>query len=380
VLAAGLAAAVAGCAGSRGAEDVRASRGAVGGAGELDALAATYAQDMADLSQAGAAAEEGGAPAASRSGVFVERAPGGAGADESAGTGGPDGVGAVEPASADAGAPAGEPGERGPAIATENGPDVETLARDLGRALRARGVNSATPYEDLSRVAMLEAIAPGVLEGLGETAEEDAADLVAALAPSERDALRAARRTALALAASGAADPSVAADALRAAAESLEESQVIRIAGTALCRRVDGFARYEAFSENTFLAGRTNAMIVYAEIDRFRQQPLEGAAGSGAAPGVPPGARFSTRLTQSLNLYFSDGGLLVWRRPPQTVVDYAASRLRDFYIIDTIELPATLAAGSYSLKVVVKDEATGEQAEAIIPISLVAEAGLARGG
>lgn len=363
-------AALTGCAGGTG-RDTQAS----GDPSVADALAATYAQDLEALAaEQGQATQPAGQTPASRSGVFVERS--GRGIQNPEAAPASDGPAPVASTDGDAGADT-QNAEGDPAPAADAGQDVQSLARDLGRALRARAITGATPYEDLSRVAMLEAIAPGVLEGLGETAEQDAPDLARVLAPSEREALRAARRTALSLASSGAADPSVAAEALRAAAESLEQSQVIRIASTALCRRVDGFARYEAFEGHTFLAGRTNPMIVYVEVDRFRQMPLEGQP---TTAGVPAGARFSTRLTQSLNLYFSEGGLLVWRRAPQTVTDYAASRIRDFYIIDTIELPATLSAGSYSLKVVVKDEATGQQAEAIIPVTLVADPTLAQGG
>ncbi|MCA9289053.1 MAG: hypothetical protein KDA05_10740, partial [Phycisphaerales bacterium] len=236
-----------------------------------------------------------------------------------------------------------------------------------------------------SRVAMLEGVAPGVLEGLGEDEASDSARLVALLAPSERAALRAARATARRLAAAEAADPSIAAEALRAAAESLDQNQAVRIRRAELCTRVDGFARYETFASNTFLAGRASPMIVYVEVDRFRQTPVGGGSPSPNPPAspsptrAPDQARFVVNLTQSLNLYFAEGGLLVWRRPPQVVTDYSRDRVRDFYVIDTIELPSTLSAGSYSLKVMVRDEATGQQAESIIPITLVADPTLAHG-
>lgn len=353
----------------------------------VDSLAASYAQDMNDLASARPTATRAGSPVPGNTGIFIEPV-----APEPAPT---TPIASADPAPAETDAATPAP----PAAASQ--PDVAAMARELAAALRRRAIEGVSPYEDLSRVAMLEGIAPGVLEGLGEDAASDSSDLVAILAPSERDALRAARRTARALAESDAADPALAADALRAAAESLDQSQDIRITAAALCTRVDGFARYQTFDSSTFLAGRSNPMIVYAQVDRFRQRPVGSGTQAGAAtsqagpvslaastpgaaaagsPSGTPGARFVVTLTQSLNLYFADGGLLVWRRPPQTITDYSAARFRDFYIIDTIELPPTLAAGAYSLKVIVRDEATGQQTESIIPITLVADAGLAQGG
>lgn len=359
-------AALAGCAGAP--KPANADSAPATGDALLDSLLASYSEDMNDL--ASLQPPEGGTPVSSRSGVFIERNPPADPSDQPADPAAdpattPEQTGAAE-STAVAGAPA--------------GPDVEALARELAAALRRRAIGGVSPYEDLSRVAMLEGIAPGVLQGLGDDASSDSADLIAVLAPSEREALRAARRTARMLAASESADPSMAADALRAAAQSLDESQVIRIRKTVLCWRVDGFARYEPFESSTFLAGRSNRMIVYAEVDRFRQRPVAETPGALGASAAGRDGRFVVSLTQSLNLYFSEGGLLVWRRPPQTVSDYSTGRFRDFYLIDTIDLPSTLAAGSYSLKVVVRDEATGEQAESIIPIALVADPGLARGG
>ncbi len=365
----------------------------------VDSLAASYAQDMQDLGNSRPPASRTGTPVPGNTGIFIEPI-----------------QPAPTPTTQDAATDA-PPAEASTAVAPPSNasPDVPALARQLAAALRRRAIEGVSPYEDLSRVAMLEGIAPGVLEGLGDDAASDSSDLIAILAPSERDALRAARRTARALAESDAADPALAADALRAAAESLDRSQDIRIRTAALCTSVVGFARYQTFDSNTFLAGRPIPMIVYAEIDRFRQHPVNDGIGSTIDSGAPsdaansassaatqgppsraanapaststppappgsPNARFVVNLTQSLNLYFSSGGLLVWRRAPQSVTDYSTARFRDFYIIDTIELPATLAAGEYSLKVIVRDEATGQQTESIIPITLVADEGLARGG
>ncbi|MEZ6234623.1 MAG: hypothetical protein R3B68_10575 [Phycisphaerales bacterium] len=357
-------------------------------------LADQYARDMAELAELQANRQNGTATTsaadnASRSGVFVDRTP--RSPTESPANPQATGNGAASTASdlASATSPSGTDlsSTAGTGAATRPAdPSIEAMARQLAASLSQRAMTGTTPFEDLSRVAMLEGVAPGVLEGLGEDEASDSARLISLLAPSERAALRAARATARRLAAADAADPSITADALRAAAASLDQAQAVRIQRAELCTRVDGFARYETFASNTFLAGRSNPMIVYVELDRFRQTPVaEAVAATPAATTTPASvrapdqARFVVSLTQSLNLYFAEGGLLVWRRPPQVVTDYSRDRVRDFYIIDTIELPSTLAAGSYSLKVMVRDEATGQQAEAIIPITLVADPTLAQG-
>jgi hypothetical protein len=56
-------------------------------------------------------------------------------------------------------------------------------------------------------------------------------------------------------------------------------------------------------------------------------------------------------------------------------VDTSRNKRRDFYLINRIELPSTLSIGRYQLKVIMRDLVSGAEAEAIIPIEIVAEAG-----
>jgi hypothetical protein len=71
-------------------------------------------------------------------------------------------------------------------------------------------------------------------------------------------------------------------------------------------------------------------------------------------------------------------GTLVWQRPAQRAIETSLSKRQDFYLLQVIELPAALSVGRFNLKVVVSDATSGEQAEAVLPIVLVAEPAASR--
>jgi len=64
------------------------------------------------------------------------------------------------------------------------------------------------------------------------------------------------------------------------------------------------------------------------------------------------------------------------------VRDRSRTRRRDFYIVQRIDLPANLSVGKYNLKVAVRDRHApgGAEAEAVVPIQIVADASLLAGG
>ena len=137
----------------------------------------------------------------------------------------------------------------------------------------------------------------------------------------------------------------------------------LRIEKAALCTRVDGFGRYETFSSYRFVAGRSQPVIVYVELERFAQRELLGPDGQ---------SRFETNLSQRLELYHVADDLNTWNRAAETVSDETRNRLRDYYLINQVTLPATLGVGRYHLKVVMRDLIGDRVAETIIPIEIVA--------
>ncbi len=136
----------------------------------------------------------------------------------------------------------------------------------------------------------------------------------------------------------------------------------LQIKQASLCTRVDGYGRYETFPSYRFVAGRSQPAIVYVELERFAQRERTGP------DGLP---RFETKISQRLELYHVADDLNTWNRAAETVGDESRNRLRDYYLINQVTLPANLSVGRYHLKVVVRDLVSDRVAEAIIPIEIV---------
>lgn len=153
------------------------------------------------------------------------------------------------------------------------------------------------------------------------------------------------------------------------AADSLSAMAAVRISYAGLCQRVESFGRFEPFPSMSFLAGRSHRAIVYVELDRFSARPAISADGSQAQ-----GNAWVVEVSQELELIHDADGRQQWYRPPQTVVDSSRTRRRDFYLVNTIELPATLSVGAYSLKVTIRDKTGGSTDERVIPLQVIADA------
>jgi hypothetical protein len=119
-------------------------------------------------------------------------------------------------------------------------------------------------------------------------------------------------------------------------------------------------------------------MIVYAEVENYAQAreadlPTSGTARSAASD------RWALELSQEVQLYAADG-TLCWFVKEQTHRDTSQSKRRDFFLVQRIDLPASLTIGRYTLKVIVRDKAAGAiagdaepVAEVNIPLTIVAD-------
>lgn len=126
-----------------------------------------------------------------------------------------------------------------------------------------------------------------------------------------------------------------------------------------LCRSVRSFGDYTEFERVDFLRGRTHEAIAYIEIENFSSQ-------------LATDDYYRTRLAQKIELYTDADGLLVYSVPEQVAEDRCLRRRRDFFLVRHLVLPANLSLGKYQLKVRVRDEATGAEAEAVMPIEIIA--------
>jgi hypothetical protein len=240
-------------------------------------------------------------------------------------------------------------------------PLVDTASR-MAALLRQRDGSGKALITDLAAILPVESMRAGVLATLG-----DAGNPLASLSDEDKSTLIAARDRLL-------ADPSNASNDL---IKSLRPVSGLIILRTALCTRVEGFGRFDPYSTSTFVQGRTLRAIVYVELDGFATRPARDS--DPVMSNVAIGDQVSVDLTQSLSLYHDADDLLAWHRPARGVIETSRNKRRDFYLIQQIDLPPTLTVGRYNLKVTVTDRTTQAQAEAIIPIEIVAHESALRG-
>lgn len=240
-------------------------------------------------------------------------------------------------------------------------PLVDTSAR-MASLLRQTDASGKALITDLAAILPVESMRPGVLATLGDTGNP-----LASLSEQDKSTLIAARDRLL-------ADPSNASNDL---IKSLRPAGGLMILRTALCTRVEGFGRFDPYSTSTFVQGRTLRAIVYVELDGFATRPARDS--DPVMSNVAIDEQVSVDLTQSLSLYHDADDLLAWHRPARGVIETSRNKRRDFYLIQQIDLPPTLTVGRYNLKVTVTDRTTQAQAEAIIPIEIVAHESALRG-
>jgi len=246
-----------------------------------------------------------------------------------------------------------------------NAERIDLLSEELGELLQLQAVTSRDQYPELLKVAMLEVFTQ---EGMLDELLADGASTVR-LTPAELEILAVFRDL---LADAKHNKPERSAELIAEAAERLRAVRTLKIADAALCSRVLGFGRYDRISSSyTFVAGRRNPMIVYVQVEGFSHAPLEGESASDGT--------WIVELSEELALYHVSDGQAVWSRSAQGVRDRSRVKVRDFYLIQEIELPANLSVGRFNLKITVRDKNTGAIAEQLIPISVVADPGLAWG-
>lgn len=253
-------------------------------------------------------------------------------------------------------------------------------ATQLAALVREFGEGNASPVGAMVYLAALEAIAPGLIESQYGPLPSAAASMQ--LTDDERTLVEAAQRAASSLRdelQGDFVDPQAVAAAIQTLSEQLRPVRTLTLNDVKLCLRVENYGVYRAVQlyddRYKFLAGREHPVIVYSELDHFTHTP-------GAENGVPG---FTVNVRQALKIYRigtedarDTESTLVWQLEPQTVLDFSRNRLRDFFIVQVIELPRTLSVGSYRLKVIATDVVSGEEVEHGIEFDIVADASALR--
>jgi hypothetical protein len=233
------------------------------------------------------------------------------------------------------------------------------LAKRMASLLREQGEGRAK-FPDAVALAPIEAMQPGVLADL----ESPKNVLGPKLSVEDRRALIDARDRIL-------AQPGVANESLTKTLAKLAPPPSLKIGRAVLCTKVKGFGSYDPFNTDTFVVGRAIRAIVYIELDGFMTRPAR--ASDPIDPSLSLADQVSVELSQSITLFHDPSGLQAKFIPWKTVVDTSRNRRRDFYLIQQIELPNTLSIGRYNLKVTVKDATSGSEAEAVMPLNIVAD-------
>lgn len=237
---------------------------------------------------------------------------------------------------------------------------------ELMQIIADRAATSSVPLADnlrLAALSQLSATTPGSEQPSGS------------LSSGERQRYDAMRPLLSAMLGPGAAtmDDSGLISALDTARAAIAPARGVRILDSALCRRVDGFGSFEPFASGVFAAGRSQRVILYVELDGFAYRPLRD--GDRDRQGATSVAQWAVEVSQELQLIHDADGTLQWYQPEQTLVDLSRNKRRDFYLVNSFELPATLTVGLYKLKVTVRDKVTGGVDERIVPITIVADPG-----
>lgn len=231
----------------------------------------------------------------------------------------------------------------------------QELVDELVGVLTELARSGDAPGSAALALAGLEAVKPQALDTLASEG---------LLSQAELASLQAARQMLAALASEGGiADPGQVSGVLERIRQELDAKAGLRVVRSLLCTRVEGFGRYETFGANRFIAGKAQPVIVYTELDRFAHKESTGE------DGLP---RYGVELSQRLELYHTADDLNTWNRAAETDRTTSRNRLRDYYLINQVTLPANLTVGKYHLKVVMRDLVAGTTAEAIIPIEIVA--------
>lgn len=133
----------------------------------------------------------------------------------------------------------------------------------------------------------------------------------------------------------------------------------------ALCYKVDGFGRYKRFDHYRYLAHIEQKVIVYVEIEDFDSELNEKG-------------EWVTQLAQQVTIYSDRDGIPVWRSGDmQVATDRSRKKRNDFFLLQIITIPKALSVGKYHLKVHVRDELSGAEAEDAIEFEMVADPKLA---
>ncbi|MEE3001157.1 MAG: hypothetical protein VX908_00520 [Planctomycetota bacterium] len=154
---------------------------------------------------------------------------------------------------------------------------------------------------------------------------------------------------------------------MAAASDSLQKQlnrkPELKLPSVALCTRVGGFGDYDEWGNRTgnetytFIAHAGQPVIIYAEMD-------------GVSSRLDDRSLWETITSQHLVIYSDRDGMPLWEEQWQTASDRSRVRRKNYFTTQVVELPPALSAGNYHLRLRVRDEKSGAEAERSIQFTM----------
>jgi hypothetical protein len=121
-----------------------------------------------------------------------------------------------------------------------------------------------------------------------------------------------------------------------------------------LCRRVFGFGSFEPLASERVKAGQH--LLLYCELTGIQYEER--------------GADFVSRISSRVEIKPEDGGPVLWTRELGDAQDVCRRRRRDYYVNYRVDLPKTLVAGRYRLRLLQTDLVAGSSTSSEIPFEI----------
>jgi len=121
-----------------------------------------------------------------------------------------------------------------------------------------------------------------------------------------------------------------------------------------LCRKVTGFGSFEPLNETSVKAGQT--VLIYCEMTGLRYEPKDDG--------------FVSRVSSRIEIRPAGGGPIRWEHELGAGEDVCRRRRHDYYVNYRVELPKSLAPGSYDLRLTQTDLLANRSTSAEMPLNI----------
>ncbi|HKI16610.1 MAG TPA: hypothetical protein VKA15_01965, partial [Isosphaeraceae bacterium] len=134
----------------------------------------------------------------------------------------------------------------------------------------------------------------------------------------------------------------------------LEDCDPLGISELRLCRKVSGFGSFEPLNENSVKAGQP--LLIYCEMTGLRYEAKDDG--------------FVSRVSSRIEIRAAGGGPIQWEHELGAGEDVCRRRRHDYYVNYLVDLPKSLAPGSYGLRLTQTDVVASRSTSAEIPLNI----------